>query len=227
MRHHKKDLPSRRKTAVRWGIILAVLVCFTSVCRLYLFLPVQARLLAEEASNTGRTDLICREWHTDGDGERLLISLSRKGDTVLLSGASCHLLTGWIPEFDYAYDCRDADLSGSVTLEGAGSLATGFLRIGDPAIETVTVSVMALGKEREESGERIRVEIARLTTTQDAWTGTDDGRYALFTMDVEDAIGTKNALYGPLYLQARAFDCSGAVAAEYDSYAVQQDNWPW
>lgn len=227
MRRHKKNLPTRRKTAVRWGIILAVLVCFTSVFRLYLFLPVQARFLAEEASNTGRTDLVCREWHTDGDGQRLLISLSRKGDTVLLSGTSFHLLTGWVPEFDYAYDCRNADLSGSVTLEGTGFLAKGFLLVGDPAIETVTVSVRALGKERDENGERTRVEIARLTTTQDAWTGTDDGRYILFTVDVEDVIGTKDALYGPLYLWAQAFDSSGTVVAEYDSYAVQQDNWPW
>lgn len=227
MRRHKKRLLTRRKRAARWGLLLAALVCFTSVFRLYTYLPFQARCLAEEASNTGPTDLVCREWYTGSDGGRILVSMSRKDHTVLLSGASFHLLSGWRQQFDYACDCHDPVLSGSVTLEGTGYLAKGFLRMGDPAIETVSVSIWAPGEWQEESGERARLELTRLTTTKDAWTVQDGYRYALLMTDVEEAMRTEDALYGPIYLHATAYDGSGAVAAEYDSFADQEAHWPW
>ena len=227
MRHHKKELPTRRRTAARWGLLLAILVCLTSVFRLYIFLPSQARYLAEEASNTGSTDLVCRKWYTERDGEKRLVSISHKGDTVLLSGASFHLLTGWRPDFDYAYDCHGTALSGSVTLEGTGFLAKGFLRVGDPNVETVVVSIWAPGERQEETEERTGVELMELTTVHDTWVTAGNYRYVLLAADVEEAIDAKEALYGPIYLHATAYDSSGAITAEYDSCEDQEAYWPW
>lgn len=100
-----------------------------------------------------------------------------------------------------------------------GHWVYGFLRIGDPTVTEVEVSLQGLTEWQQEEQTWERKEVARLRTTAEDWTEKDGYRYALVWADVREYSG--DIYYGSVYFHATAYDAAGTMAAEYDSYDAE------
>lgn len=111
MKHRNKQLPTRKRRALRRVALLAALAAVLSVFRLYAFLPIQALRMVEEDHNTGPTGVIRRQLcpaPTVRDWGPQLMYLSSRDDTVLLTGLDFSLLRGWREDFlTLPYDCGE------------------------------------------------------------------------------------------------------------------------
>lgn len=230
MKRLRKQLPTRRRRALKRLAVLLILVVFLSVFHLYAFLPGQAVWLSEEKCNTGPTEVVFRQWlprcrAVKGTKPQLMY-LSVKGDTALLTLTSYELRiaqTGWNPTLMQNYDCAaGAALSGDAAFLYEGREVVGFLRIGDPTVTEVEVSFQALQEWQENTHTWKRTEVAALRTTAAEWTERDGYRYALLAADIQE--WPENTAFGAAYLRVAAYDKEGRLRAEYDSY---DETWPW
>lgn len=217
MRHRNKRQPTRKQTALRRLALAAVLAVLLLVFRGFAFLPSQAVYRAEEFWNTGRTETV--QWKVcapeQGEFSPVVVYLSEKGDTVLLTAASFSLPGGWGREYvTKAVDCPpDTPLYGRMWRNG-NDRAYGFLRVSDP--EIVKLDIELQGLVRRPMGGYDRETGLRLESGAAAWQPGASDRYLLLVQDLSDRQYVHDN--GRVCLNVTAYDEAGAVVARYDSY---------
>ena len=213
-RRCKKRLPTRRGRALRRIAVLAAVLAYLTVFRLYAFLPVQARYESEERANTGRTELVI--WQED-DGSRL--ELSVKGDTLLLTRMDFQLWRGWDADRSRAWDCPPEEpVAGKAWTEYGEETEPVYLvvRISDPAVQTLELSIQHRVLQWEEPEERR--EVLHLRSSAEEWVMWDGCRYLLAAPRVEVP---RDVVWADPYLVITALDQAGNVTATYDSYEAE------
>lgn len=106
MKRKEKRLSSRRRRTLRRVLIAAVtLFLVNRIFLVGLLFPIQAVRRCEERENTGRTNLVCREW-TPEIYKTGLVYLTENEKVTMLSAVRLSLY-GWIEVYGVPLDCTE------------------------------------------------------------------------------------------------------------------------
>lgn len=213
----KKELTRKGKALRRTAVLILLLVILTQVFHLSL-LPANAKHLAEQNFNCGRTETV--QWHHSPKKglQTSLFCFSENDNVMLFTQSRWNLLYGWLGNGYTVIDCSEpkplyvADYSFKRTEEDAYAFFT-FGRVEDPRIAAVEILL-----EEVDPTTWDRTELARYTTERSEWK-EQNGR-AFFLTDFDGTEGW------PIYVEAfaTALDSEGRELLRYD---LQGQSWSW
>lgn len=142
MKRKEKRLPSRRRrTARRVLIAAATLFLVNRVFLVGLLFPIQAVRHCEERENTGRTNLVCREWAPE-IYKTGLVYLTENEKVTMLSAVRLSFY-GWMEIYGVPLDCtEEAPIHGgwwTLYRKEEPSQFYVFGRIDDPDIDRLNI----------------------------------------------------------------------------------------
>ena len=187
MKRKEKRLSSRRRRTLRRVLMAAVtLFLVNRIFLVGLLFPIQAVRRCEERENTGRTNLVCRDW-APGIYKTGLVYLTENENVTMLSAVRLSLY-GWIEVYGVPVDCtEEGPIHGGwwsfVRMEKAGRFYV-FGRVDDPEIAWLEVYFM---RPDDPSGEE---RIGRVHGDYGAhrgdsgWMEKDGQLYFLFEADL-------------------------------------------
>lgn len=189
MKRKEKRLSSRRRRTLRRVLIAAVtLFLVNRIFLVGLLFPIQAVRRCEERENTGRTNLVCREW-TPEIYKTGLVYLTENEKVTMLSMVRLSFY-GWTELYGVPVDCTgEGSIHGGwwsfVRMEKAGRFYV-FGRVDDPDIAWLEVYFM---RPDDPSGEerigRVHGDYG-IHRGDRGWMEKDGRSYFLFEADLVD-----------------------------------------